>query len=202
MHNIPVAFIIIVVVALFFKTFMNRSMKNYNPNEEFWEKEKKADRTPRKPVDDLPYITVDKDSLPLDIPCRKAEAEELQDNIRMLSEKKILNFTGISNTDLKLTYGAPNIAFLTACDLNYTRLVQNVAKLAELYIKEGYTAEAKTLLEYGISVGTDVKKNYTLLAKIYVEDGQKEKIPEMIETAKTLNSLSKNGIIAHLEKMM
>ncbi len=200
MDHFPV-FIIIVVVALFFKVFMNRSMKNYNPNAEFLENERKANMTPRKPVEDLPYIVLDPDSLPLDLATDSEETKEHQYNIRSLAEKKILNFTGISNTELKLQYGAPNIYFLTSCDMNYTRLVQNIARLAEDYIKEGHREEAKTLLEYGISIGTDVKKNYTLLADIYVKEGSISKISGLTDTARSLNSLSKNGIITALEKI-
>ncbi len=200
MERFPV-FIIIVVGALFFKIFMNRSMKKYDPDREFWEKERQANLTPKKSVDDLPYISVDPELLPLDINSSDAEIREMQDNIRLLADKKILNFTGISNTDLKLEYGAANISFLTSCDMYYTRLVQNLARLAEAYIKQGHTEEARKLLEYGIEIGTDVKKNYTLLAQMYLDSNESSKISGLLDTARNLNSLSKNGIISALEKM-
>ncbi len=202
MQNVPVVFIIIVVTALFFKIFMNRSTKNYDPEKEFWAKERKADLTPRKPVDDLPYIIVDPDSLPLDTDSDDPEIKEMQDNIRLMADKKILNFTGISNTDLKLKYGAANISFLTSCDMNYTRLVQNIARLGEHYVKRGHTDDAVTLFEYGISIGTDVTKNYTLLAGIYIERNEASKISGLLETARNINSLSKDSIISTLEKMI
>ncbi len=200
MQHFPV-FIIIVVVALFFKLFMNRSIKKYNPNAEFLENERKANATPKQPVDDLPYIALNPELLPLDIPTEREETAEHQYNIKSLSGKKILNFTGITNTELKLRYGAPNIAFLTNCDMNYTRLVQNIARLGEDYIKEDHIPEAKAILEYGISIGSDVKKNYTLLADIYMQEGEKSKITGLIESARNINSLSKNGILSALEKL-
>ncbi len=200
MQHFPV-FIIIVVGALFFKIFMNRSIKKYDPEKEFWEKERRANLTPRKSVEDLPYICVDPESLPLDIDSEDPEIKEMQDTIRIMADKKILNFTGISNTDLKLEYGAANISFLTSCDMYYTRLVQNIARLSEAYIARGYTDEAVSLLEYGIDIGTDVKKNYTLLAQIYIDRGESSKISGLLETARNLNSLSKNGIISSLRKM-
>lgn len=201
MNRFPSVFIIIVVVALFFKVFMNRSMKKYDPNAEFLELEKKADMTPKKDIDNLPYISVDPSSLPLDIPTENEETKEHQYNIRSLEGKKILNFTGISNTELKLTYGAPNIYFLQSCDMNYTRLVQNISRLAEDYINEGHENEAKILLEYGISIGSDVKKNFTLLAEIYNKDGENEKISGLKEAARNINSLSKDGILRALDAL-
>ena len=201
MHNVPVVFIIIVVTALFFKIFMNRSMRNYDPEKEFWERERKADQTPKKSVEDLPYIRVDPDALPLDTDSDDPEIREMQDSIRLMADKKILNFTGISNTDLKLEYGAANISFLTNCDMNYLRLVQNIARLSEKYIKNGHVDEAVTLLEYGIEIGTDVSKNYTLLAGIYVSRNEASKITGLLEAARDLNSLTRDGIISNLEKM-
>ncbi|MCR5649580.1 MAG: hypothetical protein K6F86_00170 [Lachnospiraceae bacterium] len=201
MNRFPSVFIIIVVVALFFKVFMNRSMKKYDPNAEFLELEKKADMTPKKDIDNLPYITVDPSSLPLDIPTENEETKEHQYNIRSLEGKKILNFTGISNTELKLTYGAPNIYFLQSCDMNYTRLVQNISRLAEDYINEGHENEAKILLEYGISIGSDVKKNFTLLAEIYNKEGENKKISGLKEAARNINSLSKDGILRALDAL-
>ncbi len=198
MDRFPPVFIIIVVVALFFKVFMSRSMKKYDPNAEFLELEKKADSTPTKNIDDLPYINVHPDELPLDIPTENEETKEHQYNIRSLEGKKILNFTGVSNTELKLRYGAGNIYHLQSCDMNYTRLVQNISRLGEDYLREGHEEEARQILEYGISIGTDVKKNYTLLADIYNKNGEFEKISGLTESARNINSLSKNGILSAL----
>ncbi len=195
----PPVFIIIVVVALFFKVFMSRSMKKYDPNAEFLALEKKADSTPKKNIDDLPYINVSSAELPLDVPTENEETKERQYNIRSLEGKKILNFTGVSNTELKLAYGAPNIYFLQSCDMNYTRLVQNLSRLAEDYLNEGHENEAKVLLEFGVSIGSDVKKNYTLLADIYQKSGETEKISGLKEAARNINSLSKDGILKALE---
>ena len=192
-------FITIVVLCIFFKFFVNRYGKNYDPDKSLLEKEALANATPKKNIDNLPYIKVDPSVLPLDVPTDRAETIERQDTIRGMSGKKILNLTGISNTDLKLEYGAPNISFLSSCDGFYTRLVMNLARLAEDYINNGYVNEAKTLLEYGISVGTDVKKNYTLLADIYINEGTPSKIKDLLASAENLNSLSKPGIIAALE---
>ncbi len=179
---------------------MNRSNRSYNPNREFLERERQANLTPAKSLENLPYIRIDPLLLPLDVPSDRPETLEKQDTIRKMSEKKILNFTGKSNTDLKLEYGAANINFLTSCDMNYTRLVQNIASLAKDYLNSGHEEEAKTLLEYGIEIGTDVTKNYTLLADLYRKSGEAEKIAGLILQARDLNSLSKSVILKNLEE--
>ncbi len=196
----PPVLIIIVAVALIFKIYMNKSSKNYDPDREFFERERQADLTPRKSIEDLPYIIVNPDELPLTLPIERPEAVERQETIRNMADKKVLNFTGRSNTDLKLEYGAPNIGFLMTCDMNYTRLVQSIAYLAEDYLNAGYEAEAKELLEYGISINTDVKKNYMLLASLYAKSGELSRITGLLEKAGSLRSLSKNGIIRSLQE--
>lgn len=195
-------FITILVLGVIFKIFMSRSNHSANPDQQFLDREAEADRTPRKSVEDLPYIKVDPLSLPLEVPTDRAETIERQNAIKLMSGKKILNLTGRSNTDLKLEYGAPNISFLSSCDNNYTRLVMNLSRLAEDYIKEGHISEARTLLEYGIDIGTDVKKNYTSLAAFYREENARQKIEALKNKASELNSLSKNTILKSLDDIL
>ena len=180
---------------------VNRNPKS-DPDAEFLELERKANLTPRKDISHLPYIKVPVDSLPLDLPTDKEEVLERQDIIRSMADKKVLNLTGRTNTDLKLEYGAPNINILSAADNNYTRLVQAIAYLASDYIDSGHKEEAIQLLEYGISIGTDSKKNYLTLASLYKEQGQESRIRDLIVSAENINSLLKDSIIASLQELL
>ena len=77
-------------------------------------------------------------------------------------------------------------------------LVRNLYRygkhLYDLNLKE----EAKTVLEYGLSIGTDVSANYTLLATIYKEENAKERIDFVISQAETLTPLTKKSLLANL----
>ena len=117
-----------------------------------------------------------------------------------MADKQVLNLTGITNTDLKLEYGAPNINILSAADGNYTRLIQSITYLSEDYINNRHLSEARRLLEYGISIGTDSKRSYLMLASIYKEEGTPEKIAPLIESAKKIDSLLRESIISSLEE--
>jgi tetratricopeptide (TPR) repeat protein len=193
--------IIIIAFCIIFKMIVNRNPKS-DPDAEFLELERKANLTPRKDISHLPYIQVPVDSLPLDLPTDKEEVLERQDIIRSMADKKVLNLTGRTNTDLKLEYGAPNINILSAADNNYTRLVQAIAYLASDYIDSGHKEEAIQLLEYGISIGTDSKKNYLTLASLYKEQGQESKIQDLITSAESVDSLLKDSIIASLQELL
>ena len=65
-----------------------------------------------------------------------------------------------------------------------------------------HITEARELLEYGVSIGTDSKRTYIMLATIYKEEGLSEKISGLIGSARNINSLLKDNIISSLEGML
>ncbi len=193
--------IIIIAFCVVFKMIVNRSPKN-NPDAEFLELERKANLTPRKDISNLPYIKVPIDDLPLDVPSDREETRERQEIIRSMADKQVLNLTGMTNTELKLEYGAPNINILSAADANYTKLVQAISFLAGDYMDNQHITEARELLEYGVSIGTDSRRTYLMLASIYKEEGHPEKIRDLIVSAGNIDSLLKDSIISSLEGML
>ncbi|MBQ8730613.1 MAG: hypothetical protein IJY81_05470 [Lachnospiraceae bacterium] len=183
---------------------INHNIKRSNKitkdrSDAFWENENKANNTRKMPIDDLEYITIPLESLPiLDEALINADIVHFQKTITELSTKQILNLTGISNTELKLSYGAANLPFLSDCDANYTKLVSTLARWGEALLELDKIDEATTVLEYGIECGTDVTKNYTLLAKLYNEQGADYKIAHLIAVASNIKSASKDSIIKNL----
>ena len=168
--------------------------------DEFWKREAAANNTRRKPLDDLEYIQIPFDRLPMDVLADDPQVKEYHETLTSLSDNPIVNFSGISNTDLKLQYGAPNIAVLTLYDQRYTVLARTLQELATALYEKGYIAEARTILEFAVSTRTDVSASYKLLITIYKELGQTEKIPDLLPVAQSLNSGLKNLIIRMIEE--
>ena len=166
----------------------------------FWEKEYEANRTRRKSLDGLNYITIPLDTFPMTLSHDNSVIAECQETLTELSKEPIVNLTGISNTDLKLQYGAPNINLLTAYDQRYTTLARTLQTFGKALYDAGYVHEAKTVLEFAVSTHTDVSSTYKLLATIYKEQGQPEKIQDLIPIAKSLNSGLKTSIVKLLEE--
>lgn len=166
----------------------------------FWEREQEANRTRKKPLDTLEYIAVPLHALPMNLCNGQPQIDECLDLIRSLSTQKIVNFTGYTNTDLKLMYGAPNLTLLSEYDQNYTLLVRTLQKWASLLYEQGYQSDAKAILEYAVSIRTDISGAYRLLASIYRAEGSLEKIDDLIETAMTINSSMKDVIVRILRE--
>lgn len=198
---------------------MEKSMKDA-----FWKREEEANHTRRKSLDNLPYITIPLEELPLachitddtaavrntgdttdvrntgDTAANEAISEECKEILRSLSTQKIVNLTGYTNTDLKLSYGTANITCLTEYDQNYTLLVSTLQKWAEALYRSGAKKECRQVLEYAVSIGTDVSHTYFLLADLYDEEGESDLKCSLIEKASGLSSLSSKVIVRTLQR--
>lgn len=167
---------------------------------EYWQRERAANSTRRKSLDDLPYIKLPMEIFPMDLLQDVPKIEDYRQIILSLQELPIVNFTGLSNTDLKLRYGAPNIDLLTSYDQNYTLLVRTLQQWAQALYDGGFPKQACQLLEFSISTGTDVSATYRLLCQIYKEQGTPEKIDALYPVAETLNSAMQKPIVRILQE--
>lgn len=189
--------IFILVIAHNIRKANNIQQKN---EMSFWEKEKLANETRRQPLDGLNYIKIPLDRLPMHTMEENEQVAECLRIINELSEEPVVNLTGITNTDLKLEYGAANITALTQYDQNYTLLASTLQQWADLLYREGFVEETRQILEFAVDTRTDVSRCYDLLADICLQNGDNDKIEELTEIAKTLNSLNKEVILRHLKK--
>lgn len=168
--------------------------------EEFWERESKANTTRRKDISSLPYIILPMDSLPFGIRPQDEQLHQCEEQIRALSQVKLLNLTGRSNTELKSQYGAANLTFLTECDQNFTELVRVMHQWAVRLHELALPTEAEYVLSCSIRWGSDIRGSYLLLARIYQEKGDSQGIEQLKEYANQLNSLMKGPILTALSE--
>lgn len=202
---LPYIFVLIVI----FNYILRRgSTKQQKRTDEFWEKERKANLTRKQDISKLDYITISNNlpqlnndqSLALAVSDNKTLLRRFEE-IEHLKDKKILNLSSISNTDLKLEYGPANLNLLSEYDDNYTTLVKNLAIIGHELINLGLKDKACIFLEYGIQLNTDIKSNYSDLAILYIENNEESKLDELIKKANTLNSINKEIILAQLEEL-
>lgn len=161
---------------------------------EFWAREQEANSTRKKSLESLNYITIPLETFPMDIMASDETMKEYHETLLHLSEEKIVNLTGISNTDLKLEYGVANLPLLTHYDQCYTHLARTLQAFATYLYENGYEKECIPILEFAIETGTDISGTYKLLAKIYVQNGNKEKLDLLKSKTDTLNSAMKKPI--------
>lgn len=172
---------------------------NKKKEEDFWSRENRANSVRRKSLDGLNYIKIPLETFPTRLMNENPQVLECIDILETLSSQKIVNFTGWSNTDLKLEYGTANITVLTEYDQNYTVLVRTLQKWADLLLEAGCAGEAAGLMEFAVSIDTDISRTYYLLADYYASRGQYNDIDRLREKAKNLRSVNRDAIVAHLK---
>lgn len=179
-----------------------RKQRNSNVSAEnnFWQEEVRANSVRRVSLDDLNYITIPSDTLPVHLLQEDPAVAECVEFLGSLSGQRIVNLTGYSNTELKLKYGTANITLLSEYDQNYTLLVTTLQKWADLLYNAGYVEETLQILEFALSTGTDISKTYYMLADIYRSKGQQARIQELIEAAENLRSINRSVIVRTLVK--
>ena len=136
--------------------------------------------------------------------CKKCNdlLKNYENTLQTLSGQKIVNFGTQTNTDLKITYGTASLPALTEYEQNFTTLCQTLTAYAGQLFELGHTDDARTILEYGISIGSDLSQNYLLLAKIYQSSGETGRIRELLASAEQLDSLMKRSIVEKLTAML
>lgn len=199
--KVPVLFgwiMIFVVVVSYKRRKADRTREN--KERDFWERENVANATRKQDISNLNYVDFTGVSLPF---ARFSDdfLHQCEEQILKLKDEKILNLTGITNTDLKLKYGAANLTFLTQCDQNFTLLARTLNSWGQRLKELSHTEEAIQVLTFAVSIESDIKNTYQLLAELFLQTGQQEKLKDLKSSASNLNSLMKEPILAMLDKM-
>lgn len=195
-------FFTFVILSVIFMLNIRRSNRRIRKNrEEFWAREIRANSVRRKPLDNVDFISVPYDELPMDEDSTDDIIKECMDDILSLKGEPIANFTGITNTDLKLEYGAPNITTLSKADTNYTLLVRTLQKWAQRLHEQDNDEDALKVLEYAIKIRSDVSSSFYLAASIYSTKGNDKGIAWLKRSAETLNSIMARPILNKLNEL-
>ncbi|MBQ2706109.1 MAG: hypothetical protein IJF60_04750 [Agathobacter sp.] len=163
--------------------------------DEFWEKERLANAVRKKDISKLNYITIPFEKLPVKL------NTSIEKKLYELADKPMLNLTGISNTDLKLTYGTANINILSEYDTNFSDFVSFLPDYIEELLEAGYLDSAQLLLEFAIDCNADSRKIYEQLATIYKSQNQSEKFQTLYDYAEQLPDLTKKSVLNMLSAM-
>lgn len=196
------SFLIIVFIFILWLQYELRKSKRLSSksNEEFWALENKSNLVRKSDISKLNYIQIPAELLSIS-DYEDSRLKELRDTILKLSEKNILNLTGITNIELKLKYGTANLHLLSEYDNNYTILVRTLNQWGDNLYSKGYVEDAATILEYAVTCQSDVSKTYKTLASIYKEQNKPNQIDELIHHLSNIKMLRKEAVILELNNI-
>ena len=190
---------IVLVFMIYLRIGIKWSDKTFKKTQEgYRQREEDANFTRRKSLDDLDYVT---------IPPAVGELIKRFDNdelTALLDENtKIVNLNGISNTDLKLKYGAPNINILSEYDKNFETLVKGLQDMVSEETGDMFNTDEKiSILEFATDIHTDISASFEMLARIYKDTGREAKIHSLIKKAESIKNIRGPRIIEKLNKIL
>lgn len=193
----PTLFALFVTFLVWLGYKLRKSSKQDNS---FWIREAEANNVRRQTLDNLDYITIPLDSLPF-FSGIDEKLDDIQQNIRNLADCTIVNLSRYTNTELKLMYGPANLNTLTEYDQNFTVLARTLQKWAECLSSLGYDSEAVQVLEFAVSIKSDVTAGYILLAKLYLKQNEPSKIDSLISSASQLDTLLRDSLVKQLRTL-
>ena len=199
----PILTIILVLLILLAFRYRNLSKKTDDSREAFWQRESEANMTVRRDIDmdALPYIKVPLSKFPSDL-TDDDKYMEIIGKIRALSDTRMLNLNGKTNTDIKLEYGRNHLEEMQKVGENFSELTVLIANLGEYLFSIHRYDDAVTVLEFGISIGTDISKNFTVLGDCYANTGKLNKVPDLIEKVQGSKMVMESAILKHLNTLL
>ncbi len=204
-YYFPIFFLFVIFLAWFAVKRAQATKAEKNAKDLFWQRESEANSIRRKSLDDIEYVKIPNylllPELSSLVPADDPELARCNDIMRNLMDKRILNLTGKTSTDLKFMYGAANLSALDEYDTNFTLLAQTVYAYGDRLHQLGFDTEAITVLRFGIDILSDISGNYKLLASLYAKYNQHSKIEELKVAAEKLDSLMKPSILRTLEEL-
>lgn len=177
----------------------NAEQRHTNKWQTFWKKESASNLTLPQDISQLNYIDFSGVTLPFSL-FEDELLNEYEQQILLLRDEKILNLSGFTNTELKLQYGTSHLGNLIQCDQNFIVLARTLNQWGHRLYELSHIPEAKTVLAFAVSIGSDMKPTYELLLQLYKESGDSSCINDLKRSAEKLNTLRKASILAMLER--
>lgn len=196
---------IILIFCYWLHYFIRKASKNdQQRSSNLWEREYNANFVRKSGTldynTDLEFITIPLEHLPF-MATQDNTLISYQNQVKSLADQQIANLSAFTNTDLKYKYGTASITELTKIDENYTILTRTISQWGKYLYEQNYLEEAKTVLEYGISIHTEVSANYKTLAMIYKQEHQEASIYQLIAECDMMSSLMKTSLQKSLKEI-
>lgn len=160
------------------------------------EEEMNASLARKKDINPEYFVTVDTSHLPIKEYGPSHQNEKvalLQSKVCTNAQKTMIRLPKpMRNVDIKLAFGVANLEVVIQYEENYNRYILSLINWAEELKNTGLPDEAETVLKESVSLGSDVSKSYTLLADIYSESKQHQKLKELADHMENPETLTQN----------
>lgn len=208
--KIPFFLSLFIIFLVFFNIKIKKSNRDAEDSKKkFLEKERQSMFVRKKSLENLDYINISLEGLPLInekelSTYAQKQAYHYQEMALQLILKPMLDLSSTSNTDLKLQYGPANLEALISYEQNYLLLLKTMLNWGKFLSEANKIEDSIKVLEKGIEIGSDLSQNYILLSELYHKTHQKHKLIQLKEVA--YKNFSQNVIfkkvIQHIDNIL
>ncbi len=169
--------------------------------EEFWAREEEANHVPDTDLSELPYIAVPIEEFPIG---RYDDDEilSIEETLISISKRRIINITGMTNTEVKLKYGTGNLEVLEEMEEAYNELTVIITDYAKCLMEHDDYEAASLVLEYGVEIDSDVSANYELLGDCYKALGRESEIEDLKQQVMARHMILESKILFYLDGLL
>lgn len=167
--------------------------------EAFWAKEREANSVRKKDLSGLDYITIPAELLnaPAGV---DEETLSCYERLRSLSGQDIVNFSGRTNTDLKLAYGTANITVLSEMGDRFDTMLITLTTLGKKLMEQSLDREAMDVLSFAVRCRSDISEQYLLLAQLYRKHQLTGELTRLYRSIDLLPQGKRERLLARLEE--
>lgn len=201
MNPLPIFLSLFIVFCLWLHYEKYKSNRNQKQqSEQFWKTEHAANLTRKKDISSLDYVSIDFSKLPT----KETDSTVCSylSEIETLSKSKLINLRFLSNTQIKLTYGAANLPQLSLYDENYQQLLLLLNHLGVRLVELKKEQQAISVLEYAVSLNSDISQTYLLLGTLYHTRKEYEKLKQFYEHSHSFPCYNKQAVQLSLHKLL
>ncbi len=195
----PVFLICFIVFIIWLRVKLKQNNSSIEEaNAAFWEREERANYARKKDISVLDYLTVPENALPFGEPLDERD-RDLQADVKDRMARKMIDLSDYTNTELKEQYGVVNLEELSNCDQNYMYFIRTLSIWGKHLYDLGEYSRSRQIMEYSLSINSDISTVYTTLGAIYAQNGELQKIDDLIGRAENSDIDLKDSIIRKLK---
>jgi len=195
----PTIFALFVIFALLFNHRLNRLTRlEREAKVAFWESERDSLSVRKKEFVEENYLRPDISSLTfpqLDVKDYDLVLyESLKSKLLELSTKDMMNFSHLTNTEIRLQFGTANQTAIADNESAYNTYLKTLADYGKFMNEQGELNEAIIALEECIRMKSEYSRHYLFLAQLFAIIKNEEAFHQLCEKASTIDTTKQTNI--------
>ncbi len=142
--------------------------------------------TPEKTLSDIHFISFPADLL-TEITTENPKIIDNLTTLRRLAKAQVINLEGMTNDEIRDTYGDSNFETLSMADQRYMTLCRVLQALSEECFKNGLPDEAEKFLQFAVDTNTDFLPIWQSLGEYYLDSGRSDSLRSLYHKALSLS---------------